>query len=322
MSKFLVLLNLFILGVSVDKANGQVSITWTMSRDTIELGDSATLRIIFRYDPETKVYTFPHLQLGTIDEVIILDSTEWIKYKESPLVEWDKSYTLLHLQTDTIVFEPMRTAYLYNAQYDTARSKPIIYEVYPPANTGEELEDIKDLERIPNEGTSWTWIIGILLFVFSFIYVLWHLRQKSQVAPKQVEEIGIKIAKIDDIKSKLQHLKMQVESSKIAEKEGITDLTVILKEYLGYLNSMPLLPKTTETTLKILRQRLNGDSYFAMEQVLFTADMVKFAQYTISKDDLIQMIQTGEYLVGVWYKLHDSHYTQSLVEGQTKGGKS
>jgi hypothetical protein len=315
-------ITILILTLSYIRSDCQVSINWSMSKDTIELGDTATLKIVFKYDPETKVYTFPNLPNELDEDIVVLDSTDWIKYKESPLVEWIKTYTLLHLKSQLLELEPLRTAYLYNAQYDTARSKPIIYEVLPPDEPDGGLEDIKDIERTPQEGTPWTWIIGILLFALSFIYLIWYLKQKVRTPIMPDTDYHIFVPKFEEIKSKLQQINSELSEDKISEKESIIELTATLKDYLSYINQMPLLPETTSATLKILRQRLNGDSYLAMEQMLYTADLVKFAKYSISRYDIQQMIETSDYLINTWYTLYDPQYTQSNPKETEKGGDS
>lgn len=190
---------------------------------------------------------------------------------------------------------------------DTFRSEAMSLNVVQPfeMDTTMAIADIKDREDVP----IWWWgiirwiLLGLLILtvIGGITYIVWkYLRKKEgedetpQIPLRPAEEVALE---------KLQ----QIEAEKIWQQGEIklyqTELTDVIREYIGRRFGVMSTEKTSDETLRELRALLmeNGkwkmdnfhELYDELKSTLTLADLVKFAKWTTTPDENERSLQTA-----------------------------
>ena len=192
---------------------------------------------------------------------------------------------------------------------DTLYADPMTIWIQMPDSipeTEEKICEIKDIEEVP----IWWWDvakwvvsgIGFILFgIICYFVIMWYLvrrkPKKAIIDPallRPAEEVAYE--KLSVIKEEKRWQKGQV-------KEYQTELTDVIREYIGRRYGVQSTEKTSDETLRELRPLLmeNGklniensrDLYERLKGMLQTADLVKFAKWTTTPEENERSLATA-----------------------------
>jgi hypothetical protein len=135
----------------------------------------------------------------------------------------------------------------------------------------------------------------LILFVLTIVYWLYKKwKKKQQVTEAEIvpEEPAMPI--FDITMEKLKQLAKKEPTDSVDRKFVFSELSFILREYLEKEYHFPALESTTREIRSALKEKIEEpDLVWECLKVLETCDMVKFAKYESSNDELKTMIQKG-----------------------------
>jgi hypothetical protein len=197
---------------------------------------------------------------------------------------------------------------------DTFRTDPLALNVIQPFEVDSSLAitDIKDIEKAP----IWWWgifrwvllAIGLLLLAAGLWY-LWQWYQKNR-KPEEEEVNPELLRPADEVAlEKLDAIKEAKIWRDGKVKEYQTDLTDVVREYIGRRFDVQSTEKTSDETLRELKPILlnaslngaNGDAslndgkalYEKLRKMLQLADLVKFAKWHTTPDENERALTTA-----------------------------
>jgi len=183
---------------------------------------------------------------------------------------------------------------------DTFWSEGISLNVIQPfeIDTTNAITDIKPIAKAP----VWVWGIvrwillglGILAFIAGIYYLMrWIERNRKQeeepINPellRPAEEVALE--KLDTIKAEKKW-----QDGKV--KEYQTELTDVIREYIGRRFDVRSGEKTSDETLKAMKPLLSEqkDLFERLRKMLTLADLVKFAKWTTTPDENEKSLTTA-----------------------------
>ena len=181
---------------------------------------------------------------------------------------------------------------------DSFWTEPMALNVIQPfeIDTTLAITDIKDIEKAP----IWWWgIIRWILLALGLIglaiggYYLWrwykkhHQQAEEQIDPELLRPADeVALEKLDEIKaSKIW------KDGKV--KEYQTDLTDVVREYIGRRFDVHSTEKTSDETLRAMKPLLEKDLFERLKSMLQLADLVKFAKWHTTPDENEQGLKTA-----------------------------
>ena len=180
---------------------------------------------------------------------------------------------------------------------DTFWTDPLALNVVQPFEVDSSLAitDIKDIERAP----IWWWgiIRWILLAigVFGLIYLafwLWNKYHKAYEAEEPVDPELLRPA--DEVAlEKLDEIKAAKIWKDGKVKEYQTELTDVVREYIGRRFEVHSTEKTSDETLREMKPLIDKDLYARLKSMLQLADLVKFAKWHTTPDENEQALTTA-----------------------------
>lgn len=181
---------------------------------------------------------------------------------------------------------------------DTFWTEPMALNVIQPFEVDSALviTDIKDIERAP----IWVWgiirwillAIGLLLLAIGGWYG-WKWYQKNR-KPEE-EPINPELLRpADEVAlEKLDEIKAQKIWKDGKVKEYQTELTDVVREYIGRRFEVHSTEKTSDETLREMKPLLERDLYERLSKMLQLADLVKFAKWHTTPDENEQGLSTA-----------------------------
>lgn len=192
---------------------------------------------------------------------------------------------------------------------DTLRSEAMSLNVVQPfeMDTTAAITDIKDREDVP----IWWWgvirwvLLGLLIagVIGGIVYIIIKLTRKNQIPE---EEIKVPLRPAEEVAmEKLQ----KIEAEKIWQQGEIkqyqTELTDVLREYIGRRFGVMSTEKTSDETLREVKPILTGrqklafsiqngpELYEQLKKMLQLADLVKFAKWTTTPEENEEELTTA-----------------------------
>ena len=181
---------------------------------------------------------------------------------------------------------------------DTFWTDPLALNVIQPfeVDTTLAITDIKDIERAP----IWWW--GIIRWILLALLIAgiavggWYLWRwwQSKRKPEE-EEINPELLRPAD-EVALEKLD-EIKAAKIWKdgkiKEYQTDLTDVVREYIGRRFGVQSTEKTSDETLRAMKPLIDKDLFSSLSKMLQLADLVKFAKWHTTPDENEQGLTTA-----------------------------
>ena len=158
------------------------------------------------------------------------------------------------------------------------------------------ITDIKDIEKAP----IWWWgiIRWILLAIGLFLLVdlgfwLWRWWEKNH-QPEEKEPDPELLRPADEVAlEKLDAIKEAKIWRDGKVKEYQTDLTDVIREYIGRRYDVHSTEKTSDETLREMKPLIDKDLFGRLSKMLQLADLVKFAKWHTTPDENEQALTTA-----------------------------
>lgn len=168
------------------------------------------------------------------------------------------------LQSDSIYLE------VNNIKVDTLKQK---------------LYDIKPIASQPSDNAFWLWLLGGLVAAGAVAYgIWWYIKKRKSQPAKKKEEIKV-VTPIEKATAHLQDLEKKALLQQGAVKEYYSELADIARLYIEEAIHIPAMESTTSELIEAMhnatqkrKMLLKEETFEQLEQVLRTADMVKFAK--------------------------------------------
>ena len=181
---------------------------------------------------------------------------------------------------------------------DTFWTDPMALNVIQPFEVDSSLAitDIKDIEKAP---IYWwgilRWILLVLavigLFVGAYYGVLWYrkhfLKEEEAIEPELLRPADeVALEKLDEIKAQKIWKDGKV-------KEYQTELTDVVREYIGRRFDVQSTEKTSDETLRAMKPLIDKELFAKLSKMLQLADLVKFAKWHTTPDENEQALSTA-----------------------------
>ena len=181
---------------------------------------------------------------------------------------------------------------------DTFWTDPMALNVIQPFEVDSSLAitDIKDIEKAP---IYWwgiiRWILLALaiigLFVGAYYGVLWYrkhfLKEEEAIEPELLRPADeVALEKLDEIKAQKIWKDGKV-------KEYQTELTDVVREYIGRRFDVQSTEKTSDETLRAMKPLIDKELFAKLSKMLQLADLVKFAKWHTTPDENEQALSTA-----------------------------
>ena len=181
---------------------------------------------------------------------------------------------------------------------DTFWTEALALNVVQPFEVDSSLAitDIKDIERAP----IWWWgiirwiLLGLLiagLAVGGYFLWRWYMKhrkpEEEEISPELLRPADeVALEKLDEIKATKIWKDGKV-------KEYQTELTDVVREYIGRRFEVHSTEKTSDETLQAMKPLIEKDLYTRLKSMLQLADLVKFAKWHTTPDENEQALTTA-----------------------------
>lgn len=257
------------------------------------LGDQTDLHLQVTHEASEQVQ-LPAFGESLQDGIEIVDKSavDTVKLSDER-TQLTQTLTLTSFKDSLFAIEPIAVT----SGEDTFWTDPLALNVVQPFEVDSSLAitDIKDIERAP----IWWWgiIRWILLAigVFGLIYLafwLWNKYHKAYEAEEPVDPELLRPA--DEVAlEKLDEIKAAKIWKDGKVKEYQTELTDVVREYIGRRFEVHSTEKTSDETLREMKPLIDKDLYARLKSMLQLADLVKFAKWHTTPDENEQALTTA-----------------------------
>ena len=257
------------------------------------LGDQTDLHLQVTHEASEQVQ-LPAFGESLQDGIEIVDKSAVDTAKLSDgRTQLTQTLTLTSFKDSLFAIEPIAVT----SGEDTFWTDPLALNVVQPFEVDSSLAitDIKDIERAP----IWWWgiIRWILLAigVFGLIYLafwLWNKYHKAYEAEEPVDPELLRPA--DEVAlEKLDEIKAAKIWKDGKVKEYQTELTDVVREYIGRRFEVHSTEKTSDETLREMKPLIDKDLYARLKSMLQLADLVKFAKWHTTPDENESALMTA-----------------------------
>lgn len=277
------ILTIFLLLVVIALQAQIISVQSKLSSDSMMIGDQLfyTLRVDAA---ENLSFSMPVLTdtLSRDIEILELYGGDTTNNGEGRLII-EHSYVITGFEQGLQIIPSQKVIYTLNSIKDTARSMPLMIQVYAPAiDTSQQIKPIKPPLNTPvtmKEVLPWAALgLGIVL-VAVLIYILIKRYRQRRRDPEIFSLKAQEPAHVEAFRDldKLKEKKMW-ESGQV--KLFYTRLTEISRHYIERQYGIPAMELTTEEILDAFRRSNTEDPVLdeMLKDLLNLADLVKFAK--------------------------------------------
>ena len=201
-------------------------------------------------------------------------------------VQMTQDLTLTSFKDSLFAIQPL---YVTSGE-DTFWTEPMALNVIQPFEVDSSLAitDIKDIEK----AQIWWW--GIFRWVLLALgcvllavggYYLWRWYRKHRKPEEETIDPEL-LRPADEVAlEKLDEIKAQKIWKDGKVKEYQTELTDVVREYIGRRFDVHSTEKTSDETLQEMKSKVDKDLYTRLKSMLQLADLVKFAKWHTTPDE-------------------------------------
>ncbi|MCK4879863.1 MAG: hypothetical protein KAS82_04350 [Bacteroidales bacterium] len=264
-------------------AEGQlIRVHSEVSRDSLMIGDQ--IHFTLRVDADREVeFMLPHIKdtLSNTLEVLSQLSSDTTVSEKRRVVE--QSYIITVFESGSQIVPSQEVIYNRGGVVDTARSMPLIINVYEPAvDTTQQIKPIKPpintpvtfMEVLPWAGAGLGGLLIAGVVVWLLVRFLKRKRDPEGHSLKPLEPAHvIAFRELDRLKNEKIWTKGKV-------KQYYISLTEITRRYIERQYDIPAMESTTEEILHAFRTANQEDNLLdeMLRELLELADLVKFAR--------------------------------------------
>ena len=260
------------------------------------IGDQTDLHLQVTHEANEQV-TLPVFGETLQDGIEIVDKTivDTLNLPDGR-VQLNQYLTLTSFKDSLFAIEPL----FVTSGEDTFWTEPMALNVIQPfeVDTTLAITDIKDIERAP----IWWWgiirwiLLGIgLLLLIDLGFWLWRWWEKNHQPAEQEPDPEL-LRPADEVAlEKLDEIKAQKIWKDGKVKEYQTELTDVVREYIGRRFDVNSTEKTSDETLRAMKPILSEqrDLYSRLSKMLQLADLVKFAKWHTTPDENESALMTA-----------------------------
>jgi len=278
---------------------GSISVQTGVDKSVIHIGDYIKYYIIIKYSKGIKpLPPRPGANLGQFDikdyNVIELEKT-----KEG-LLQKKIEYTITTYFLGEFEIPPVEIEYIdENKNKGIIKSEPMIIKVVPVKRRPDDKDDIRDIKK-PIYIKTYLWLyilITVLLIAIVAYAVYWYIKRKPEVKEEIKEEVKRLPEDIEAL-NRIEEIvsKGYLENGQI--KQFYFELSEIIREYLSRRYQIPTLERTTSEILYDLQKVIYGSElYKKFYNFFYECDMVKFAKYIPTKNQLKSIVPLAKELI-------------------------
>ena len=271
-----------------------IVVSASIDSTTLMLGDQTDLHLQVTHDKSEQV-EWPQFGETLQPEIEIVDKTivDTVALPDGR-VQLHQYLTLTSFKDSLFSIEPIAVV----SGEDTFWTEPLALNIVQPfeVDTTLAITDIKDIERAP---IWWwgiiRWILLALLIVGLAVggYYLWRwLESKRKPEEEKIDPELLRPA--DEVAlEKLDAIKEQKIWKDGKVKEYQTELTDVVREYIGRRFDVHSTEKTSDETLREMKPLLEKDLYSRLKSMLQLADLVKFAKWHTTPDENESALMTA-----------------------------
>lgn len=291
-----------------------IIVSASIDSTTLFIGDQTQLRLQAVAQREETVqmpvygeYLIPGIEIvrrTPVDSTLLPDGR----------LQLNQQLTITSFQDSLFAIAPIA----FYSDGDTTYSQPLMLNVVQPfeLDSTAAITDIKPIQKAP----VWTWGIlrwGVLLLLLALLaagiyYLLRHIRDgRSLLQPyvhkepeRPAEEVALE---------KLNVIREEKLWQAGREKDYHTQLTDVVREYIGKRFDVHSTEKTSDETLREMKTVLKEQKelYTGLSQMLQLADLIKFAKWKATPDENERSLQTA-------YRFVQETTPQNVVKEEDK----
>ena len=271
-----------------------IIVSASIDSTNLMIGDQTDLHLQVTQDASEQVQ-MPVFGESLQDGIEIVDKTivDTLNLPDGR-VQLNQYLTLTSFKDSLFVIDPIAVA----SGEDTFWTEALALNVIQPfeIDTTLAITDIKDIEKAP----IWWWgiirwiLLGLLIAGLGVGgYFLWRWYDKRRKPEEETIDPEL-LRPADEVAlEKLDEIKAAKIWKDGKVKEYQTELTDVVREYIGRRFEVHSTEKTSDETLQAMKPLIEKDLYTRLKSMLQLADLVKFAKWHTTPDENEQALTTA-----------------------------
>ncbi len=278
----------------------QISIKTGVDKSTIHIGDYINYYILMTYDKNVKpILPAPGTELGQFDikdySVKDIKTSDKSETRQKMINYKITTYFLGDFQIPSIEIGYMDKDNIQNV----VKTEPLTIQVVPIKRLPTDKDDIRDLKKqISITNYFWLYLFIFILFIIGFYYFYQlYLKKKLMKVNLTAEEKIPILPEDEEAMQKIEELgkKDYLENNQL--KQYYFELSEILRAYLHRRYTIYTLERTSYEIIYDLKKILNKEMVHEFEQFFNDTDMVKFAKYIPTSNEIKSIIPVALELI-------------------------